>query len=282
MATFDEFIQQMKNSSRNMTHLEMHMLYLKQKSNEREQKKRKQPDSNKKPPSQSTSGSSNRSFNSTQPSQFTTASSNQASSSSSEGLDVHMKKLNALRTIHKQSKSISSDSGLIESQVDGETMLFQNVSNDGSGHCLFYSLLHLMQRQGRLQGYTVNDIRREIADLLLKLKDSEVSEITWEQFVFFVADNQYDVDNIDDNSFQHWKRNGGFEEYVQNLRTTNQWGRDIEIVAAGLLYEVNIFVYVLNNLKAGPIKAIEVPGGTTLNLLYRGGVHYEALIPLGL
>lgn len=270
MVTFDEFLQQMKkSSSQNMTQLEMHMLYLKQKSNEREQ------------PSQSTSGSSNRSSNSTRPSRYTTASSSQASASSSKGLDVHMKKINALRAIHQQSKSISSDGGLIETQLDVETMFFQNVPNDGGGHCLFHSLLHLMQSQGRLQGYKVNDMRRELADWLLQLKDSEVSDITWEKFVFFVADNQYDIDNVDNNSFERWKRNGGFEKYVQNLRATNQWGRDIEIVAAGLLYEVNIFVYVLNNLQAGAIKAIEVPGGTTLNLLYRGGVHYEALIPLG-
>lgn len=271
--TFEEFIKQVKRTSPQMSMLEIHMLYLKQKSSENQEKKfakRKasaDPSSSKivkRPSSQSTS-----------------ASSSQAPTSSSKGLDVHLKKINSLRAIHKSGKSASSDNGLIESQLDGEVMLFRNVLNDGGGHCLFHSLLHLMQRQGRLQGYTVYDMRRELADWLIQLKDSEVSEITWEQFVFYVADNQYNKDNIDNDSFEHWKTNNGYEKYVQKLRTTNQWGRDIEIVAAGLLYEVNIFVYVLDNLEQGPIKAIEVPGGDTLNLLYRGGVHYEALIPLG-
>lgn len=276
--TFEEFIKQVKRTSPQMSMLEIHMLYLKQKSSENQEKKiakRKasaDPSSSKivkRPSSQSTSTSSS-----------------QAPTSSSKGLDVHLKKINSLRAIHKSGKSVSSgksassDNELIESHIDGQKMHFRNVPNEGGGHCLFYSLLHLMQRQGRLQGYTVYNMRQELANWLLQLKDSEVSDITWEQFVFFAADNQYDEDNIDNDAFERWKRNGGFEEYVQNLRTTNQFGRDIEIVAAGLLYEVNIFVYVLDNLKAGAIKTIEVPGGITLNLLYRGGIHYEALIPL--
>lgn len=277
--TFEEFIKQVKRTSPHMSMLEIHMLYLKQKASESEEKKNSKR-KHAKIVKQHSSMFSNQASSSKQPSQSTSTHSSQAPTSSSKGLDVHLKKLNSLRAIHESGKSASSDNGLIQSQLDGEVMVFQNVPNDGGGHCLFHSLLHLMQRQGRLQGYTVNDMRRELADWLLQLKDSEVSEITWEQFVFFVADNQYDQDNISNDAFEDWKRNNGFEKYVENLRTTNQWGREIEIVAAGLLYGVNIFVYVLNNLEAGAIKTIEVPNSITLNLLYRGGVHYEALIPL--
>lgn len=272
----EEFIENLKQSfPQQMTRLEMHMLYLKYKSNENEKNVGKRKTSNP-----------NDSETSKRPSHSTSTSVSQASASQgsgSKGLDVHMKKLNDLRAIHqqKQKQPVSPDSSLIESQLDGERMVFQNVPNDGGGHCLFHSILHLMQRQGRLQGYTMKDMRRELAEWLLQLKDSEVSDITWEKFVFFVADNQYDIDNVDNIAFERWRRSGGFEKYVRNLRTTSQWGRDIEIIAAGLLYEVNIFVYVLNNLEAGPIKAIEVPNARTLSLLYRGGVHYEALIPYG-
>lgn len=272
MVTFDEFMHQLKkSSSQNMTQLEMHMMYLKHKSIASEEQK------NSKRRKKSDSRVNNKPSYSTPTSQASTF----TASSSTNGLNKHLEKLMTLRAIHQQKKSISSGNGLIESKLHGETMVFENVPNDGGGHCLFYSILYLMQRQGRLLNYTVNDIRRELADWLLQLKDTQVSDITWEKFVFFVADNQYNMINVDDAAFQAWRRNNGFEKYVQNLRRTNQWGRDIEIVAAGLLYEVNIFVYVLNNLEQGPIKAIEVPGDNTLNLLYRGGVHYEALTLLG-
>ena len=268
---FEEFVEQMKQSSpEQMNKLEMHILYLKYKSNENKKNvltKRKTSDSN---PSKLIKRSS----------QSIAASSSQASSTS-KGLDMHIKKLNVLRAIHQQKESISSDGELIETTLDGETMFFKNIPNNGGGHCLFHSILHLLQNQGRLQGHTMKDVRRDLADWLLQLKDSQVSDVTWERFVFFVADNQYDIDNVNDDAFERWRRNGGFETYVNNLRTTSQWGRDIEIIAAGLLYEVNIFVYVLNDLEQGPIKAIEVPNAITLNLLYRGGVHYEALVPYG-
>ena len=67
------------------------------------------------------------------------------------------------------------------------------------------------------------------------------------------------------------------------------WGGGIEMAACAHLKRVNVWVYEANKKQGGGFERIscfDAPGRTpsthTVHVLYRGGVHYDALVRHGL
>jgi hypothetical protein len=106
-------------------------------------------------------------------------------------------------------------------------------------------------------------LRREIAGFLQQNPSLQIAGDTLEEWV-------------------RWDSNSSVAEYARRMAMSG-WGGGIEMAACSLLKNVNVHVY--ENAHRGSefkrISCFDCPNALkTIHVLYQGGVHYDALVPL--
>jgi hypothetical protein len=141
------------------------------------------------------------------------------------------------------------------------------VRQPGDGSCLFHSLAHgLTPAQISASG-----LRREIAGFVQSNPSLQIAGDTLEEWV-------------------RWDANASVAEYAKRMAMSG-WGGGIEMAACSLLKNVNVHVYeslCRSSRSLGAegsgfkrISCFDCPNATkTIHVLYQGGVHYDALVPL--
>ncbi|CAK0890792.1 unnamed protein product [Prorocentrum cordatum] len=133
----------------------------------------------------------------------------------------------------------------------------------GDGSCLFHSLcfgLNSGGQQGRLRAM---QLRRELAEYLQRHPKAEISGNTLEEWV-------------------KWDANSTVQGYGRRMATGSGWGGGIEMAVCSLLKKVNVHVY--ERRRSGSFERISCfdcpePTKRTINVIYQGGVHYDAFAP---
>jgi hypothetical protein len=176
---------------------------------------------------------------------------------------------------------ISGTHRLIRLRFRGNDVQFRRYPNDGNGHCLFYSIIHLLHRLGlRSNTYTMQQLRDEIADYVMTQKDETVNGIplAFQRFMFYDTDASYATNrsSVSDAAFERWKKSGGFDKYTRGIRKS-QWGRLCEILAASELFGINFYLHTFSRPTEEPHHVTEKDGTVECHLLYLGHNHYEAL-----
>ena len=133
--------------------------------------------------------------------------------------------------------------------IDDVEFVIKKVSKDG--HC-FFSVIELYT------DYSVEDIRERISDFMLRNKNTFI--------------NSYEEDEHDGDSY---------EEFIEDIRSTNEWGDHLVIQATQLMLDrpIKIFEKDISN------ELIQRPGATDdsikndpIYMVYNGENHYDALI----
>ena len=133
--------------------------------------------------------------------------------------------------------------------IDDVEFVIKKVSKDG--HC-FFSVIEIYT------DYSVEDIRERVSDFMLRNKDTFI--------------NCYEEDEHDGDSY---------EEFIEDIRSTNEWGDHLVIQATQLMLNrpIRIFEKDISN------ELIQRPGATDDNIkndpiymVYNGENHYDALI----
>jgi len=133
------------------------------------------------------------------------------------------------------------------------------VRQPGDGSCLFHSLNHGLQ-----QGGSAQSLRRELAGFLQQSPKMEIAGDTIEEWI-------------------RWDSSSTVADYARRMAMSG-WGGGIEMAACSLLKNVNVHVYE-NARGAGNefkrISCFDCPNASkTIHVIYQGGVHYDALVPL--
>jgi hypothetical protein len=78
-----------------------------------------------------------------------------------------------------------------------------------------------------------------------------------------------------------WDTNSSAGNYASRM-SRGGWGGGIEMAACSLLKNVNVHVYEKRSGGFKRISCFDCPGkaSKTIHVLYQGGVHYDALVPL--
>jgi len=133
------------------------------------------------------------------------------------------------------------------------------VRQPGDGSCLFHSLAHGLPPPSSASG-----LRREIAGFVQQNPEIKIAGDTLEEWV-------------------RWDQNSSVAEYAKRMAVSG-WGGGIEMAACSLLKNVNIHVYENAARRGNDFKRIscfDCPNAArTIHVLYQGGVHYDALVPL--
>lgn len=137
------------------------------------------------------------------------------------------------------------------------------VRQPGDGSCLFHSLAHGLNSPSSASG-----LRREIAGFVQQNPSLEIAGDTLEEWV-------------------RWDANSTVAEYARRMAVSG-WGGGIEMAACSLLKNVNVHVYESLSRRGGScsndfkrISCFDSPNASrTVHVLYQGGVHYDALVPL--
>jgi len=135
------------------------------------------------------------------------------------------------------------------------------VRQPGDGSCLFHSLNH-----GLASGDSAQSLRREIAGFLEKSPTVQIAGDTIEEWV-------------------RWDSNSSVADYARRMALSG-WGGGIEMAACSLLKNVNVHVYENASRRGSSnefkrISCFDCPNAArTIHVLYQGGVHYDALVPL--
>lgn len=133
------------------------------------------------------------------------------------------------------------------------------IRQPGDGSCLFHSL-----NQGLNSGSSAQCLRREIAGFLQQNPSLQIAGDTIEEWV-------------------RWDSNTSVSDYARRMAVSG-WGGGIEMAACSLLKKVNVHVYEKGRACAGEFRRIscfENPDALrTIHVLYQGGLHYDALVPL--
>mmetsp|Transcript_8200 Transcript_8200/g.20359 ORF Transcript_8200/g.20359 Transcript_8200/m.20359 type:complete len:370 (+) Transcript_8200:214-1323(+) len=131
------------------------------------------------------------------------------------------------------------------------------VRQPGDGSCLFHSLSY------GLGSTNASTLRRQIADFVSANPKLEIAETPMNDWV-------------------KWDSGTSVQQYASKMAVSG-WGGGIEMAACSHLKKVNVHVYektLFGNYKR--ISCFDVPNARqTLHVLYRGGVHYDALVPGG-
>jgi hypothetical protein len=135
------------------------------------------------------------------------------------------------------------------------------IRQPGDGSCLFHSLAH-----GLPSPSSASALRREIAGFVQQNPEVKIAGDTLEEWV-------------------KWDSNSTVTEYARRMAVSG-WGGGIEMAACSLLKNVNVHVYENGGRGySGEFKRIscfDTPSNPrcTVHVLYQGGVHYDALVPL--
>lgn len=137
------------------------------------------------------------------------------------------------------------------------------VRQPGDGSCLFHSMAH-----GLPSGASASGLRREIAGFVQQNPSLQIAGDTLEEWV-------------------RWDSSSTVADYARKMSVSG-WGGGIEMAACSLLKNVNVHVYESScrssRSSASEFKRIscfDSPNASrTIHVLYQGGVHYDALVPL--
>ena len=75
-----------------------------------------------------------------------------------------------------------------------------------------------------------------------------------------------------------WDSGSTVQSYARRM-SVGGWGGGIEMAACARLKKVNVHVYERSGSRFKRISCFDAPGGSsrTAHVLYRGGVHYDAI-----
>eukprot|EP01132_Coremiostelium_polycephalum_P003996 gene3996-4997_t len=128
-------------------------------------------------------------------------------------------------------------------------------------------------------GYTIKDVAgdgnclfRSIAD---QLENAPQNYQKYRQAIVTFIEQNKDIYSpfIDDEEFD------SFEDYIREMRTDGEWGGNIEIQAASLIYTVNVTIHQLNQPQWQVINHFN--GKTRMiHLSYHDGEHYNSVRPI--
>jgi len=154
--------------------------------------------------------------------------------------------------------------------ADGKIVFLKSakvVTMPGDGSCLFHSLAH-----GLRSGQSARMLRKEIADFILRNPQLEIAETPLKDWI-------------------HWDSGRSVASYARQMAVRG-WGGGIECAACSRLCRVNVHIYEKvgkrrysqngNGVEYKRISCFNLPGpegktAKTINVLYCGGVHYNAL-----
>ena len=78
-----------------------------------------------------------------------------------------------------------------------------------------------------------------------------------------------------------WDSGLSVKAYASKMRTGSHWGGAIEMAVLSMVDQVNVHVFERRGTKFVRISAFDCNGSanatTTINVVYGGGVHYDAL-----
>jgi len=136
------------------------------------------------------------------------------------------------------------------------------VHQPPDGSCLFHSLCFGLNRGESSGDVFAAQLRRDLAQFIRCNSQLEISGDTLQEWV-------------------RWDTNSSVEAYARRMASRG-WGGGIEMAACCLLKKVNIHVY--KRRKGGVFERIShfdspVPTERTIEVVYQGGVHYDALEP---
>eukprot|EP00403_Amphidinium_massartii_P041842 CAMPEP_0178445260 /NCGR_PEP_ID=MMETSP0689_2-20121128/40045_1 /TAXON_ID=160604 /ORGANISM="Amphidinium massartii, Strain CS-259" /LENGTH=387 /DNA_ID=CAMNT_0020069745 /DNA_START=13 /DNA_END=1176 /DNA_ORIENTATION=+ len=129
------------------------------------------------------------------------------------------------------------------------------IRQPGDGSCLFHSLSY-----GLADGTSASTLREEICSFMAKNAGREISGTPLNQWV-------------------QWDSGGNISSYVARMRRRGEWGGGIEMAALSQMRRVNVHVYERSR-QGGfmRISAFTFPQARkTINVLYQGAMHYDAL-----
>jgi len=173
------------------------------------------------------------------------------------------------RKSREDHKDARENYGKKHSQQMGENggkLLLRNanmIRQPGDGSCLFHSLCFGLSRGGISQ-MAASELRREIARFIERNPQREISGDTLEEWV-------------------RWDAKSTVSAYAKRMAVSG-WGGGIEMAACSLLKKVNVHVYECR--RRGEFERISCfdspePTKKTINVLYQGGMHYDALLVPG-
>ena len=127
------------------------------------------------------------------------------------------------------------------------------IGQPGDGNCLFHSITY------GLGNGNAHILRQEIADWINKNPETIISDTPLKDWIF-------------------WDSNNTVENYSKKIGISG-WGGAIEISACSYLKNVSIQVYEKIGNRFKRISCFNRPNPSKIiNILYSGGVHYDALI----
>ena len=149
-------------------------------------------------------------------------------------------------------------------------MKFTIKDNGAGGNCLFYSLHEILTRANPAFKETAHNIRVDIVNYVMNHLDGYQNQMTQQTFA---------------DALQHGIRVNGPTLYKNNyereMKKHGTFGTELEISAASLLYEINIYVV---NIKGISFDQLYIGDGhpTPYNTWYifnYNNAHYTSLIP---
>lgn len=136
------------------------------------------------------------------------------------------------------------------------------VRQPGDGNCLFHSLCFGLNdgRSGR--PLSAGELRGQLATFVAQHPRLDIAGDSLEEWV-------------------KWDTNSSTSTYASRM-SRGGWGGGIEMAACSLLKNVNVHVYEKRSGAFKRISCFDCPGraSKTIHVLYQGGVHYDALVPL--
>ncbi len=172
----------------------------------------------------------------------------------------------------KHPDALNRKRGGIGDNGDGKIVYLKSarvISMPGDGSCLFHSLSY-----GLGGSITARKLRRDIATFIAKNPKLEIAETPLKDWI-------------------QWDSGRSVSSYANRMSVTG-WGGGIECAACSRLMEVNVHIYERqrgssysrssssNGTCFKRISCFDLPGSKkkrvrTINVLYCGGVHYNAL-----
>jgi hypothetical protein len=130
------------------------------------------------------------------------------------------------------------------------------VKQPGDGSCLFHSLCY-----GLNDGSSARRLREELASFIARNPKLSIAGDTLEEWV-------------------QWDSNSSASSYARRM-STGGWGGGLEMAACSLMKRVNVHVYQRGGGGYKRISCFDCPqpADKTINVLYQGGVHYDAFVP---
>jgi hypothetical protein len=136
------------------------------------------------------------------------------------------------------------------------------VPQPGDGSCLFHSLCYGLSAKSRVSS-SAQQLRRDIAEFIAAHPQRKIAGDTIEEWV-------------------QWDQNTSAATYAKRMALSG-WGGGIEMACFSVMQGMNVHVYeATKDVQFKRISCFDVPHPrATIHVLYQGGVHYDALVPLG-